>query len=108
VLDSVKGKNMGKGTERVKGKVEEISGALKEDIGELIHSDSMQARGHAEKVEGQARQGAAKASERIKGRGEELVGKAKGAFGGLIGNEQLRVEGELDKLKGKGRRRTNR
>lgn len=99
---------MSKGTERVKGKVEEITGALKEEVGGLIHNDSMQARGHAERVEGQARQSAAKASERIKGRGEELVGKAKGSVGELIGNEQLRVEGEIDKLKGKGRRRANR
>jgi uncharacterized protein YjbJ (UPF0337 family) len=99
---------MGNGAKRVKGKVEEIKGTLKEGVGNLIGNEQMQAEGHAEKVTGQARQDVAKAAEQIKGVGEELVGKAKGAVGGLIGNEQMQVEGKGEELKGKGRQKANR
>jgi uncharacterized protein YjbJ (UPF0337 family) len=99
---------MGSGTERVKGKVEEIKGAMKEGVGDLIDNEQMQAEGHAEKVKGQARQDVAKAGERVKGIGEELGGKVKGAVGDLIGNEQMRAEGKAKELKGKGRQKANR
>jgi uncharacterized protein YjbJ (UPF0337 family) len=99
---------MGNGTKRVKGKVEEIKGTLKESVGDLIGNEQMQAEGHAEKLTGQARQDVAKAEERVKGMGEQLVGTAKGAVGKLIGNEQMRVEGKAKELTGKGRRKANR
>ena len=99
---------MGNGTKRVKGKVEEIKGTLKESVGDLIGNEQMQAEGHAEKVAGQARQDVAKAEERVKGMGEQLVGTAKGAVGKLLGNEQMRVEGKAKELTGKGRRKANR
>ncbi len=99
---------MGNPTERVKGKVEEIKGTLKEGVGDLIGNEQMQAEGHADKITGQARQNVAKAEERIKGMGEELVGKAKGTAGSLIGNEQMRLEGKAKELKGKGRQKANR
>ena len=99
---------MDNGTKRVKGKVEEIKGTLKEGVGDLIDNEQMQAEGHAEKVTGQARQDVAKAEERVKGMGEQLVGTTKGAVGRLIGNEQMRVEGKAKELKGKGRRKANR
>ena len=99
---------MGNGTERVKGKVEEIKGTLKEGVGDLIGNEQMQTEGHAEKVTGQARQDVAKAEERIKGASEQLVGTAKGTVGRLIGNEQMRVEGKAKGLRGKGRRKANR
>ncbi len=99
---------MGSGTERVKGKAEEIKGAVKEGVGDLIDNEQMQAEGHAEKVHGQARQSVAKAGERVKGVGEQFVGKAKGAVGRLIGNEQMQAEGKAEELKGKGRQKANR
>ena len=99
---------MGNGTKRVKGKVEEIKGTLKEGVGDLIGNEQMQVEGHAEKATGQARQDVAKAEERVKGMGEELGGKAKGAVGRLIGNEQLRAEGKAKELKGNGRQKAHR
>jgi uncharacterized protein YjbJ (UPF0337 family) len=96
---------MGNGTKRVKGKVEEIKGTLKEGVGNLIDNEHMEMEGHAKKLTGQARQDVAKAEERIKGAGEQLVGTAKGAVGRLIGNEQLRVEGKANELKGKAARK---
>jgi uncharacterized protein YjbJ (UPF0337 family) len=99
---------MGNGTERVKGKAEEIKGAVKEDVGDLIDNEQMQAEGHAEKVTGQARQEVAKSGERVKGMGEELGGNVKGAVGSLIGNEQMQAEGKAKELKGKARQKANR
>ena len=99
---------MGNGTERVKGKAEEIKGAVKEGVGDLIDNEQMQAEGHAGKVKGQARQEVAKAGERVKGVGEELGGKLKGAVGDLIDNEQMQAEGKAKELKGTGRQKANR
>ena len=99
---------MGSGTERVKGKAEEIKGAVKEGVGDLIDNERIQAEGHTEKVKGQAHQEVAKAAERVKGMGEELGGKAKGAAGSLIGNKQMRAGGKAKELKGKGRQKANR
>lgn len=99
---------MGNGTERAKGKVEEIRGAVKEGVGDLIGNEQMQAEGHAEKVTGQARQEVVKAEEQVKGVGEEIGGKVTGAVGSLIGNEQMQAEGKAKELKGKGRQKANR
>lgn len=98
---------MGSGNERVKGKFEEVKGAVKERVGDLIDNDRMEAEGHADKVKGQARQNVAKTSERVRGMGEELRGKVKGTVGDLIGNEQMELEGKVDELKGKGRQKAN-
>lgn len=98
---------MGSGNERVKGKLEEVQGAVKERVGDLIDNDQMEAEGHADKVKGQVRQNVAKTGERVRGMGEELRGRAKGAFGDLIGNEQMELEGKVDELKGKSRQKAN-
>jgi uncharacterized protein YjbJ (UPF0337 family) len=99
---------MGNGTERAKGKLQEIKGAVKEGVGDLIDNEQMQAEGHVEKVKGQARQDVAKAEEQVKGIGEEIEGRATGAVGSLIGNEQMQTEGKAKELKGKGRQQANR
>lgn len=99
---------MGAGTKRVKGKVQEIKGVLKEGAGELIGNDQMRAEGYAEKIIGRTHQTVAKAEERAKGMGEQLVGTAKGAVGRLIGNEQMQAEGKAKELTGKVRQKTNR
>jgi uncharacterized protein YjbJ (UPF0337 family) len=98
---------MSNGSERVKGKVEEIKGAVKATVGDLIHNDQLHAEGHAEQVEGQSRQELAKAKERLKGAGEELAGETKDALGGLIGNEHLQAEGKVEARKGKARQNIN-
>jgi uncharacterized protein YjbJ (UPF0337 family) len=99
---------MGNGTERAKGKVEEIKGAVKEGVGNLIGNEQMQAEGHVEKDTGQARQDVAKAEEQVKGIGEQIGGTVTGAVGDLIGNEQMQAEGKAKELKGKGRQKANR
>ncbi|PDW01345.1 CsbD family protein [Candidatus Chloroploca asiatica] len=94
-------------TERAKGKVTEIKGAVKESIGDLIGNEQMQAEGYVEKVEGQNRQAVAKAGEQAKGISEEISGKAEGTVGKLIGNEQMQVEGKAKELKGEARQKAN-
>ena len=47
---------MGNGTERVKGKAEEIKGAVKEGVGDLIANEQMQAEGKAKELKGKGRQ----------------------------------------------------
>jgi uncharacterized protein YjbJ (UPF0337 family) len=99
---------MSNGTERTKGKVEEIKGAVQEGVGDLIGNEQMEAEGHATKVKGQVRQDVAKAEETVKGMGEELEGKVKGVVGSVIGNEQMEAEGKVKELQGKGRQKANR
>ncbi|NTW97164.1 MAG: CsbD family protein [Oscillochloris sp.] len=98
---------MSNGTERVKGKVEEIKGAVKATVGDLTNNDQLHAEGHADQAEGQSRQELAKAKERVKGAGEELVGETKDAIGGLMGNDHLEAEGEAEARKGKARQNIN-
>lgn len=99
---------MSNGTERTKGKIEEIKGTVQEGVGDLIDNEQMEAEGHATKVKGQVRQDVAKTEERVKGAGEELEGKVKGVVGSVIGNEQMEAEGKVKELQGKGRRKANR
>jgi len=108
IADSRKGPIMGKGSERARGKAQEIKGAVKARVGDLIDNEQMQLEGQAEQLKGQVRQDMAKAEGQAQGIGEQIVGQAKGAFGKLIGNEQMRVEGKLKELKGKGRQKVNR
>jgi uncharacterized protein YjbJ (UPF0337 family) len=98
---------MSNGTERVKGKAEEIKGAVKATVGDLTHNDQLHAEGHAEQVEGQSRQELAKAKERVTGAGEQLVGETKDAIGGLMGDDHLEAEGEVEARKGKARQSLN-
>jgi uncharacterized protein YjbJ (UPF0337 family) len=98
---------MSNGTERVKGKAEEVKGAVKATVGNLIHNDHLHTEGHAEQVEGQSRQELAKAQERGKGAGEELTGETKHAVGTLTGDDHLEAEGKVEAQKGKARQNIN-
>jgi uncharacterized protein YjbJ (UPF0337 family) len=98
---------MSNGTERVKGKMEEIKGAVKATVGDLTHNDQMHTEGHAEQIEGQSRQELAKAQERVKGAGEELAGEAKHAVGTLTGDDHLEAKGKVEARKGKARQNIN-
>ncbi|PDV97914.1 CsbD family protein [Candidatus Chloroploca asiatica] len=98
---------MSNGTERVKGKAEEIKGAVKATVGNVVHNEQLEAEGHADQVEGQARQNRAKTEERVKGTGEELKGETKDAVGGLIGDDHMKAEGKAEAQKGKARQNVN-
>jgi uncharacterized protein YjbJ (UPF0337 family) len=102
-----KGLTMSNGTERVKGKAEEIKGAVKATVGDLTHNDQLHAEGKTEQVAGQSRQELAKARERGKGAGEEVAGETKHAVGTLTGDDQLEAEGKVEAQKGKARQGLN-
>jgi uncharacterized protein YjbJ (UPF0337 family) len=95
---------MSNGTEHAKAKAEELSGAIKEGVGDLIGNQPLQDAGATEKHVGQARQEALRAEERVKGMVEEIEGKAEAAVGSLVGNTKMRIEGAAKAKKGRGRR----
>lgn len=94
-------------TERIEGKVEEIAGTIKKNIGHIIGSEQMEVDGKFRELEGQGRQKVAKASERLKGAGEEIVGSVKNQVGVLIDNQQMQLEGAARALEGKIRQKLN-
>lgn len=93
---------------RGEGVAEELGGKIKETIGHVLGNDEMEASGKARKLEGHAKQEAAKSAERIKGKVEEITGAVKNRVGALIDNEQMQVEGKAKELKGEARQEANR
>lgn len=94
-------------TGRAGGLLEEVSGTIKENVGQLIGNEQMELEGKAKALQGQAHQEAAKAKARVKGAAEELTGEAKQRVGELLDNEQMQVEGKLGGMKGKARQKLN-
>ncbi|RRR70245.1 MAG: CsbD family protein [Candidatus Viridilinea halotolerans] len=95
------------GSERTKGKAEEIKGSVKQGVGDMIGNEQMEAEGYVEKSEGQFRQEKVKAEEQAKGAREETEGKVEGFVGRITGDEETQVEGKAKEHKGKGRQKAN-
>ena len=93
--------------ERAEGKLQEIGGSIKKNVGQLIGNEQMELEGTASEALGQAHQTSAKVGQRIKGAAEMLHGSVKGAVGDLIDNEQMQAEGKLEHLKGNIRQKLN-
>lgn len=93
--------------ERLKGKAEEIGGAVKKTVGQVIGSDRMEAEGFAKQAKGEARQETVKAGERARGAVEGIAGKVKEVAGAIVNDKDLELEGKVDRLKGKARRKAN-
>ena len=98
---------MGNNEERLKGKAQELKGSLKENAGDLLDNEQMEAEGKAERLAGHSRHEAAEAAERTKGAAEEVTGRVKGAVGDLLDNEQMQAEGKAEQLKGQARQKSN-
>lgn len=94
-------------TRRTEGKIEEIGGAVRAKVGEVLGNQDMEIAGRTDQVRGQAKQTAAKAEERSRGVVEQVAGKVKGAVGAITGNNDLEAEGKLEDLKGRARRKAN-
>jgi uncharacterized protein YjbJ (UPF0337 family) len=92
---------------KAEGVAQQVGGNIKQGIGKVIGSDRLEAEGKAQKLEGEAREEAAKAAERAKGKTEEVIGAVKNHVGAVVGNEKLRVEGKAQELKGEDRQRSN-
>jgi uncharacterized protein YjbJ (UPF0337 family) len=100
--------NMSNASKRSEGAAEELGGKVKEGVGKLVGSERLEAEGKAKKLQGQAKQDAAKAAERAKGKTEEVVGAVKNRVGAVIDNEQMQAEGKVKELKGEARQKANR
>jgi uncharacterized protein YjbJ (UPF0337 family) len=93
--------------ERLKGKAQEIEGAVKRTVGNAIGNDRLAAEGYAKEAGGKARQETVKAGERVRGAVEGVAGRVKEVAGTLVDDPELELEGKADRLKGKARRVAN-
>jgi len=98
---------MSNASKRGEGAAEEFGGKVKETVGQVIGDEQMEAEGRGRKLEGQAKQEAAKAAERAKGKKDEVVGAVKNRIGAAIDNEQMEAEGKARELSGEARQRAN-
>lgn len=99
---------MSNASKRSEGAAEETGGKIKEVVGKVVGSERMEAEGRARKLEGQAKQEAAKAAERATGKTQQAVGAVKNRVGALIGDEELQAKGRVKELEGEARQRANR
>src|SRR6476469_5592339 len=76
------------------GNLSAATGAVKENVGAAFGNRSMQAKGAAERAEGNAEIQAAKAKGYIEGVVNDVSGTVKNATGQVLGNESLRAKGE--------------
>ena len=68
---------MSNASKQGEGAVEELGGKIKQTVGAIIGNDKMEAEGHAKKVQGHAKQQAAKTAERVKGKVDEIKAEAR-------------------------------
>ena len=79
------------------GRIDEMKGAVKENVGKAVGNERMRSEGEAERVTN-------KAARETEGAADQLKGNAKMAAGKLVGNERLHAEGQADDLKGSAKR----
>jgi len=99
---------MSNASKRGEGAAQEAGGKIKEVVGKVVGSERMEAEGRARKLEGQAKQEAAKARERATGKAQEAVGAIKNRVGALIDDEELEAKGRVKELEGQARQKANR
>lgn len=99
---------MSNASKRGEGAAQELGGKVKEAIGKVVGSEQLEAEGKARRLEGQAKQEAAKAAERRTGKAQEIKGAIKNRVGAAIGNEQMEAEGKVKELEGEARQKANR
>jgi len=94
-------------TKRTEGVAEEAGGRLKEVFGKVMGSERLEAEGRALKLQGKAKQEAAKAAERVAGKIQETVGAIKNRVGESIGDEELEASGRAQEFEGQARQKLN-
>ncbi|KAJ9065647.1 hypothetical protein DSO57_1031452 [Entomophthora muscae] len=92
---------------KVSGTFNNAKGAVRQTAGKVVGSDEMQAKGAAEKAEGQAETQAAKTKGHAEGTGSSVKGSVKDTVGGVIGNEKMQAEGKADKGYGDAKKAAN-
>ena len=75
------------------GRMDEMKGAVKENVGKAVGNERM-------RTEGAAERSANKAHRETEGAVDQAKGNLKMAAGKLVGNERLHAEGQTDDMKG--------
>jgi len=60
------------------GTGKELKGSLKEGVGKLVGNEKLEAKGHAEKVQGRTRRRAGGLAKEVKGTAKQVAGKTTG------------------------------
>ena len=76
------------------GSGKEMKGSLKEGVGKLIGNEKLEAKGHAEKVQGRTRRRAGALPKEVKGTAKQAAGK-------LTGDIDLEFEGKAEAKAGR-------
>ena len=92
---------------KVSGNLSAAAGAVKENVGYAVGNHSMEARGAADRAQGNAEVEAAKAKGYTEGVVNNVSGAVKNAAGQVVGNDRMRAEGEAERLKGKAEKEAN-
>jgi uncharacterized protein YjbJ (UPF0337 family) len=93
--------------ERAKGAAERAKGKIKEQAGDALDDERMEAEGRREQIRGEDRGDMARSTGRLKGSLEETKGSLKSGVGDVTDDESLEAEGELERAKGRARRKLN-
>jgi len=99
---------MSNASKRAAGTAKELHGKVEKNVGKLVGSERLEAKGRARELGGRALKETAKAGERLKGAVEEVTGRVESAVGDLIDDPRTSARGQLRKVKGKARQATNR
>ena len=95
------------GPSKVNGNVNAAVGTVKENIGHAVGNHSLEARGAADRAQGNAEVEVAKAQGYANGVVDNVSGSIKNAAGQVVGNDRMRAEGEAECLKGKAEKEAN-
>jgi len=76
------------------GSAKELKGSIKEGTGKLLGNEKLEAKGHAEKVQGRLQRRAGALPKEVKGTAKEAAGK-------LTGNIDLEFEGKAQAKAGR-------
>ncbi|ORY01609.1 hypothetical protein K493DRAFT_209433 [Basidiobolus meristosporus CBS 931.73] len=83
------------------------TGAVKENVGEMMGSERMAAEGKETRAQANIEHERAQAEGYTQGAGEKFKGEMKDTAGGAMGNRQMETEGKADHIKGDARMSAN-
>ncbi|KAI9293645.1 DNA binding protein [Neoconidiobolus thromboides FSU 785] len=98
---------MSEGPSKINANVNYTIGAIKENVGSVLGNHSLEAKGAAQRTEGDAEYKAAQAKGYAEGAKDSFKGNIKDTVGSAIGNEQMQVEGKASKLRGDAKKEIN-
>ncbi|ORX92505.1 DNA binding protein [Basidiobolus meristosporus CBS 931.73] len=94
-------------TSFINANLKSAGGAIKENLGNMMGNEQMQAEGKADRASADAEYKGAQAQGYAQGAGEKIKGNIKDTVGGALGNEQMQAEGKAGATKGDARMNWN-